>query len=88
MTDDIRFATTESILCRLYASFIDVSNGCAVDPKLLDDAANEIEWLRSIVAATLNGPFRGTSEERRDRMYGSDWAEVQDALDRWEKSRG
>lgn len=47
----------------------------------------EIELLRAVVDALIARPFRGTSLERRDRMYGSDWEAVHDALDAWEEAR-
>lgn len=50
----------------------------------LDD---EIERLRAVVDALVDRPFRGTSEERRFRLYGSDWSAVHDALDKWEEAR-
>lgn len=53
------------------------------------EAADEIEQLRALAdqlaRALLDGPFRG---DRRDRMYGSDWAEVHNALDAYEEARG
>jgi hypothetical protein len=55
----------------------------------------EIERLRAerdaeraladqLARALLDGPFRG---DRRDRMYGSGWADVHDALDAWQEAR-
>lgn len=37
-----------------------------------------------LARALLDGPFRG---DRRDRMYGSGWADVHDALDAWQEAR-
>jgi hypothetical protein len=74
-------------LDRLHWSFDDALSGGQVDPKLLDDAANDIEWLRSIVVAILNGPFSGTSTERRARYADPSWQQVHDAVDMWERSR-
>lgn len=48
---------------------------------------DEIERLRAVVDALIARPFRGTSLERRDRMYGSDWEAVHDALDAWQEAR-
>lgn len=49
---------------------------------------DEIERLRSVVDALVKRPFRGSSAERRVRMYGSDWEAVHDALDVWQASGG
>ena len=65
---------------------------------LCDEAAVEIERLRAerdaervladrLAGALLDGPFRGGSLLRRDRMYGSDWEHVHNALDEWESRR-
>ena len=48
----------------------------------------EIELLDAVVQALVARPFRGSSLERRDRMYGSDWEAVHDALDALEARRG
>jgi len=44
----------------------------------------EVTELRAVVDALLERPFRGTPAERRDRLYGSDWGPVHDALEAWE----
>jgi hypothetical protein len=65
---------------------------------LCDEAAVEIKRLRAerdveralvdrLAGALLDRPFRGGSLLRRDRMYGSDWEDVHDALDAWESHR-
>ena len=62
------------------------------------DAADEIERLATerdeeraladkLARSLLDGSFRGNSSDRRDRMYGSGWAAVHDALDDWEEAR-
>ena len=55
--------------------------------RLCEHAADEIEQLRALAdqlaRALLDGPFRG---DRRDRMYGSGWAEVHNALDAYEEA--
>ena len=60
--------------------------GCHLD--LSNEAADEIEALRRVVTALREAGFDGTSVERRDRMYGSGWATVHDALDALEARRG
>lgn len=61
----------------------------------LREAADAIEQLHAerdaerdladqLARALLDGPFRG---DRRDRMYGSGWADVHDALDTWQRVR-
>lgn len=66
--------------------------------ELCDEAAVEIERLRAerdseralvdrLAGALLDGPFRGGSLSRLDRVYGSDWEDVHDALDAWESRR-
>jgi hypothetical protein len=40
-----------------------------------------------LARALLDGPFRGDRHDRRDRMYGSGWADVNDALDTWQEAR-
>ena len=65
---------------------------------LLDEAAAEIKRLRAerdaeraladrLAGGLLDGPFRGGSLRRRDRVYGSDWENVHVALDAWEARR-
>lgn len=51
---------------------------------LRDELFDELTNLRAVVAALRARPFRGTREERRHRMYGSDWDDVHSALDRLE----
>lgn len=53
----------------------------------LIEAADTIERLQAVVDALLERPFRGTSAERRGRMYGSDWDAVHTALDALENYR-
>ena len=70
------------------------ANGCEAG-RGCSEAAAEIERLRAerdaeraladqLARALLDGPFRG---DRRDRMYGSGWADVHDALDAWQEAR-
>jgi len=42
---------------------------------------DEVAELRAVVDALLDRPFRGTPAERRDRLCGTDWTAVHDALD-------
>ena len=73
----------DDIIDRLYC--------CYADPPCEEctfcAARAEIERLRAVVDALVARPFRGTSVERRDRMYGSGWADVHDALDAWQEAR-
>jgi hypothetical protein len=57
------------------------------DGPLMVEAADEIARLSAVVDALRARPFRGTSAERRHRMYGSDWDAVHDALDFYEESQ-
>lgn len=75
MTDDAIMGWLRSCKCQRY--------GC-----MHKQAADEIELLRAVVDALTARPFRGTSSERRDRMYGSDWEPVHDALDALEARCG
>jgi hypothetical protein len=61
-------------------------------------AADEIERLRNerdteraltdqLARSLLDGSFRGNINDRRDRMYGSGWEAVHNALDAYEKAR-
>lgn len=43
--------------------------------------------LSNVVDALLERPFRGSSDQRRDRLYGDEWAAVHDALDAFEAVR-
>jgi len=73
---------TDDIVTRLkYVHYDDADS-------LMHEAAAEIERLSAVVNALLTRPFRGTSAERRDRMYGSDWDAVHDALDAYEEACG
>ena len=71
-----------------------------MDPSLLvlTEAADEIERLRNerdteraltdqLARSLLDGSFRGNTNDRRDRMYGSGWEAVHDALAAYEKAR-
>lgn len=49
------------------------------------DSYEHNQLLQAVVDALVARPFRGTKNQRRQRMYGSDWEAVHDALDALEK---
>jgi hypothetical protein len=58
--------------------------GVSETERLRADLAAEIAIADGLANALLSRAFRG---DRRDRMYGSDWEPVHDALDEWEARR-
>jgi len=75
-----------------------VHNEARMPAGLVRTVVEEIERLRierdaaqaladQLARALLDGPFRGTANERRDRMYGSGWEAVHVALAAYEEAR-
>jgi hypothetical protein len=78
---DILTSKPTGCTCRAW-SYDECSCISAVWPEAyISDAAEEIKRLRAVVDALVARPFRGSKNERRYRMYGSDWEAVHDALD-------
>jgi hypothetical protein len=92
------FAVDDDIVTRLRILYCAADDLTPCGTCLTCQAADEIERLRSelnaeraladqLARALLNGSFRGNTNDRRDRMYGSGWEAVHDALDVYEETR-
>jgi hypothetical protein len=71
-------ATAIENLRTWHAEFVEAFDEGAIRDEHQRD---EINALRVVVEALMNGPLHGSPRERRDRMQGPEWVPIHDALD-------